>query len=136
MAVGKIKAKGGQTVFNAKTSGDLLETMKKDARKCGADAIILGATEDRAWKAFQGGVRTGQVHGSCHPVYRRIAYGCRVMLRINLSKTRSSNHFCMRSSGLANFPTVYLLGSFMALRARPHTLLCKLTLTNQKVRNL
>lgn len=51
-----INAKGGQTIFNAKTSGDLLEAMKKDARKCGADAIILGATEDRAWKPFQGGV--------------------------------------------------------------------------------
>lgn len=51
-----INSKGGQTVFNAKTSGDLIETMKKDARKCGADAIILGYTEDRAWKPFQGGV--------------------------------------------------------------------------------
>lgn len=51
-----INAKGGQTVFNAKTSGDPLETMKKDARKCGADAIILGSTEDRAWKPLQGGV--------------------------------------------------------------------------------
>ena len=51
-----INAKGGQTIFNAKTSGDLIEAMKKDARKCGADAIILGATEDRAWKPFQGGV--------------------------------------------------------------------------------
>jgi len=51
-----INAKGGQTIFNAKTSGDLIEAMKKDARKCGADAIILGATEDRAWKPSQGGV--------------------------------------------------------------------------------
>jgi len=51
-----INAKGGQTVFNAKTSGDLINAMKKDARKCGADAIILASTEDRAWKPLQGGV--------------------------------------------------------------------------------
>jgi hypothetical protein len=51
-----INAKGGQTIFNAKTAGDLLETIKKDARKCGADAIIIKGSEDRAWKPFQGGV--------------------------------------------------------------------------------
>lgn len=51
-----INAKGGQTIFNAKTSGDLIEAMKKDARNCGADAIILGFSEDRAWKPFDGGV--------------------------------------------------------------------------------
>jgi hypothetical protein len=43
-------------VFNAKTAGDLIETMKKDARKCGADAMIIKGSEDRAWKPFQGGV--------------------------------------------------------------------------------
>jgi len=51
-----INAKGGQTVFNAKTSGDLIEAMKKDARKCGADAIIIQGSEDRAWKPLQVGV--------------------------------------------------------------------------------
>jgi hypothetical protein len=51
-----INAKGGQTIFNAKTSGDLIEAMKKDARKCGADAIILGSTEDRSWRPFDQGL--------------------------------------------------------------------------------
>ena len=49
-----INAKGGQTIFNAKTSGDLLETIKKDARKCGADAIIIRDTEDRTWRPAKG----------------------------------------------------------------------------------
>jgi hypothetical protein len=49
-----INAKGGQTVFNAKTSGNLIEAMKKDARNCEADATILGSTEDRVWKPFKG----------------------------------------------------------------------------------
>jgi len=49
-----ISAKGGQTVFNAKASGDLIEKMKVDARKCGADAIIIRQAEDRTWKPSEG----------------------------------------------------------------------------------
>jgi hypothetical protein len=50
-----INAKGGQTIFNAKDSSDLLEKIKQDARKCGADAIIIRSSEDRTWKASEGG---------------------------------------------------------------------------------
>jgi hypothetical protein len=50
-----INAKGGQTIFNAKDSSDLLEKIKQDARKCGADAIIIRSSEDRTWQASGGG---------------------------------------------------------------------------------
>jgi hypothetical protein len=49
-----ISAKGGQTIFNAKAAGDLIEKMKEDARKHGADAIIIQDVEDRTWKPTQG----------------------------------------------------------------------------------
>lgn len=50
-----INAKGGQTIFNAKNASDLIEVMKKDARKCGADAIVIRSSEDRTWQATGGG---------------------------------------------------------------------------------
>lgn len=50
-----INAKGGQTIFNAKNASGLIEQMKKDARKCGADAIIIRNSEDRTWQATGGG---------------------------------------------------------------------------------
>jgi len=49
-----INAKGGQTIFNAKNSSDLLDKIKEDARKCGADAIIIRDSEDRTWQVTGG----------------------------------------------------------------------------------
>ena len=49
-----INAKGGQTIFNAKNSSDLFDKIKEDARKCGADAVIIRDSEDRTWQATGG----------------------------------------------------------------------------------
>jgi len=45
-----ISATGGSTIFNSKRGSDLLKKMDKDARKCGADALIIRTTESQTWK--------------------------------------------------------------------------------------
>ena len=54
-----ITATGGQTIFSAKKGSKLIEKMKVDARKCGADAIIIRSSEDQTWKPLRGGIDQG-----------------------------------------------------------------------------
>jgi len=54
-----ITATGGHTIFSAKKGSKLFEKMKKDARKCGADAIIVRSSEDQTWKPLRGGIDQG-----------------------------------------------------------------------------
>ena len=54
-----IVASGGHTRFGAQRGSDLFERMKVDARKCGADAIIVRSTEDQTVKPLRGGIDRG-----------------------------------------------------------------------------
>ena len=54
-----ITATGGQTIFNAKKGSDLLKKVEADARKCGADALIIRSLEDQTWKPLRGGIDQG-----------------------------------------------------------------------------
>jgi hypothetical protein len=54
-----LSATGGQTIKNAKTGAELLEKMKVEARKCGADAMIVRSMSDQTWKPLRGGIDQG-----------------------------------------------------------------------------
>ena len=54
-----ITATGGQTIANPKKGSGLFEKIKTDARKCGADAIIIRSSEDQTWKPLRGGIDQG-----------------------------------------------------------------------------
>jgi len=55
-AVCLITATGGHTIFNSKKGSDLIRKMKEDARKCGADALVIRSSEDQTWKPLRGGI--------------------------------------------------------------------------------
>lgn len=54
-----ITATGGQTIFNSKKGSNLIKKMQADARKCGADALIIRSSEDQTWKPLRGGIDQG-----------------------------------------------------------------------------
>lgn len=54
-----ISATGGQTIFNSKKGSDLFKKMEVDARKCGADALIIRSSESQTWKPLRGGIDQG-----------------------------------------------------------------------------
>jgi hypothetical protein len=58
-AVCLITATGGQTIFSAKKGSDLFKKMEEDARKCGADALVIRSSEDQTWKPLRGGIDQG-----------------------------------------------------------------------------
>ena len=52
-------ATGGTTIFNSAKGSDLLNKVEEDARKCGADALIIRSTESQTWKPLRGGIDQG-----------------------------------------------------------------------------
>jgi hypothetical protein len=55
-----ITATGGQTIFNTSRGNELVEELiVPDARKCGADAVIIKSAEDQSWKPLRGGIDRG-----------------------------------------------------------------------------
>lgn len=54
-----ISATGGQTIMGSKKGSDLFKKMEADARKCGADAMIVQSSEDQTSKPLRGGIDKG-----------------------------------------------------------------------------
>ena len=54
-----ITATGGQTIKGSKTGLAMIEPVKKKARECGADAVVIRAVSDQTIKPLRGGIDQG-----------------------------------------------------------------------------